>query len=200
MTDGCDMADDRDCNAEHPTCKPCPSRKQCITGKTDDVPRDRDMIRKWIIWYAIAMHFCYGVAVLIAGQAYMTTAIAGVSKYLSAWQTGLLFVGVSALACRAMFHESRGWRHLLLLIPQQLVMMYSAMGALIAMAHCQFADGVPRPFGFIFVDQCPIVLSAIFHTAALLEHHAGDMRVNEWRVILRGLFRLPSASSRLRRR
>jgi hypothetical protein len=56
----------------------------------------------------------------------------------------------------------------ILLIPQQVILLLSASGALSAMFLGHFADGVERSRAFILADQCHIVLAAIFHTLALI--------------------------------
>jgi len=64
------------------------------------------------------------------------------------------------------------------LIPQQFVLMMSAFGAIAAIMHSTFADGVPRPRGFILADQSPAVLAAAFHTAAIIERYV--RRASPW--------------------
>jgi NADH:ubiquinone oxidoreductase subunit K len=54
------------------------------------------------------------------------------------------------------------------LLPQQAILMLSAAASLHASALSQYADGIPRPFLFIFADQLPTILAAVLHLVALL--------------------------------
>jgi hypothetical protein len=54
------------------------------------------------------------------------------------------------------------------LLPQQFVLMLSAVGAGMAMWAGAFADGVARPPAFIIADQMPAILAAIGHTYAII--------------------------------
>lgn len=77
------------------------------------------------------------------------------------------FGGVAALAFMGLFARRR-WLCALLLLPQQAALWVSVVGAANAMAMGAFADGVQRTHWFLIVDQVPIILIALGHTAALL--------------------------------
>lgn len=78
-----------------------------------------------------------------------------------------IFAGVAALAIVGLAIGKRG-AGVFLILPQQIVLWFSVIGALHAMYLGQFADGIQRPHWFLIVDQIPVVLIAIGHTAALL--------------------------------
>ena len=84
----------------------------------------------------------------------------------------VLFV-VAILATIALFVARKSpVGTLLLLLPQQCVLVLSAGGAVDAMVLSQFADGVVRPRAFLMADQFPIVLATVMHTVAILDHYA----------------------------
>lgn len=60
------------------------------------------------------------------------------------------------------------WRRVIFMLPQQIVLWFSVVGAAHAMYLGQFADGVERGHWFLIVDQIPVILIAAGHTAALL--------------------------------
>ncbi len=55
-------------------------------------------------------------------------------------------------------------------MPQQILLMMSAAGAVESMWLGQFADGVLRPHTFIIADQIYSILAAIGHTVAIIMH------------------------------
>jgi len=59
------------------------------------------------------------------------------------------------------------------MLPQQAAMCTSALGAISYAIQCQYADGVARPFWFIFADQLPCIMAAVWHTVALLDEYGG---------------------------
>lgn len=60
------------------------------------------------------------------------------------------------------------WVRVILILPQQVVLWFSVVGAGHAMYLGQFADGTIRSHWFLIVDQVPVILIAMGHTAALL--------------------------------
>jgi hypothetical protein len=95
-----------------------------------------------------------------------------------------LFLGISSLAFWGLW---RWWRQGKLetfsFIPQQLVLMGSAAGAILSTVQGHYADGTPAPPMHIFSDQLIHILIAIAHTWAF------------WEVLLEG----PVAAWRTRR-
>jgi hypothetical protein len=95
------------------------------------------------------------------------TALAALYRYMDhPYLLILTLFGVAVLALLAVF--SRGLIYVWLLIPQQIVLMMSAAGAITAVYLSHFADGVERARIFIAADQIPVVLAALGHTAAII--------------------------------
>jgi TM2 domain-containing membrane protein YozV len=80
---------------------------------------------------------------------------------------GYVFLGVASLAMIGLAARNRHLR-VYLILPQQLILWFSVVGAAHAMYLGQFADGIQRAHWFLVVDQVPIVLIALGHTVALL--------------------------------
>ncbi len=57
---------------------------------------------------------------------------------------------------------------ILLMLPQQFLLLISATGAITAIYMAQYADGVIRPRFFIAADQVQIILAALCHAIAII--------------------------------
>ena len=131
-------------------------------------------VNKWIIWYAVFLHIAWGCALLQSESPLGVTAIHHIGIMLPGrWTSAVGLIMIGTLAGIGLLTNDR-MLSLIVLLPQQFVLMLSALGAIVAIYHSTFADGVVRPRAFIFTDQMPAVLAAIFHTCALLEAHGRE--------------------------
>ena len=128
---------------------------------------------KWIIWFAVFLHLLWGILLMISGDPVNITAI---HTSMSLFKFRLLLGSVyiiagfsSAISLRSKRRKSL--TDLLLLLPQQFLLMVSAGGAINAMYLSQFADGVIRPRSFLVADQMPVVFIALFHSCAILDSY-----------------------------
>lgn len=136
------------------------------------------MVRLRGRWFSIAvaicvvLHFWWAALILFGdGTAVHATALFAVYRFVgwgSQTLTGLALVFVAALALWGMLTR-RPWI-VVSLLPQQVVLMISLIGAVQAIWLQQFADGVERPFAFIAADQIDTILLALGHTAAVISH------------------------------
>lgn len=74
--------------------------------------------------------------------------------------------GAGMLAACALFAKLP-WP-IVLMIPQQSLLLISAFGAITAIVTGQYADGVERARGFIAADQVHIILAATSHAFAII--------------------------------
>ena len=127
--------------------------------------------RKWIIVFAIALHMLWGALLLLDGEnaAHITAIHTSLNIFRSHVLLGIIYLVASVLAIFAAWRFSPNVFNLAMVLPQQFMLMVSAIGACIAIWTSRFADGVERPMAFIMADQAPAVLMAIFHSCALLE-------------------------------
>ena len=126
------------------------------------------MYKLMIVWYAIIIHWIWGCMLLSSPSPLGITAISAVSKFglVNPSQAALLYFIVSFLAMVGLMAPK--WSGLVFLIPQQVVLIVSAWGAINAMVLGQFADGVIRPIPFLVADQAPAVVSAVLYLVALI--------------------------------
>lgn len=127
---------------------------------------------------ACALHLVWAVGLLHQPDAihatglYTIMAISGDSVTIAA----AIFAAVAVLASVGLvFRPTSGLYAAIFILPQQVVLWFSMVGAAHAMWLGVYADGVARTSWFLIVDQLPIVLIAFGHMAALLfiaaEHH-----------------------------
>lgn len=127
----------------------------------------------YILWFAVATHFLWGTLILLYGES--VTWITAIHHTLTICPhiptLGVLYILIATGATLSILGKLPGgpFIDLLGILPQQLVLVYSAIGALEAMVLSTFADGVIRPREFIVADQAPAIFLAAFHTAAIVE-------------------------------
>lgn len=147
----------------------------------------------WIIWLAISVHALWGVLLLIYGSSVTGVTAIHHTTMLIADPTllGWAYVAVAVSATAGMIGAfdrltrsclGGEWTHgvrLLELMPQQALLIFSAVGAAIAIGNSAFADGVARSREFIAADQCQAILLAVFHTCAVLEPYVRRLRLSD---------------------
>lgn len=121
------------------------------------------------VMFAIALHLFWAGNLLIDLAPLNVNAINALHRFI---QPPPLLIGtliaVALLAVVGILH--RFWWAFLLLIPQQILLYMSAIGAVESAWLSQFADGIIRPHTFIATDQAYSVLLALFHTVAIIAH------------------------------
>ena len=122
-----------------------------------------------MVLYAIALHLSWSFILLFDHGAINATAVHALARYI--YPVGLLVwvIAGAALAALVALLTRSIWT-VVLLLPQQVLLMMSASGAVEAIWLSQFADGVIRSRAFIAADQLYSVLAAIGHTMAITIH------------------------------
>lgn len=132
---------------------------------------------QWIIWLAIGTHALWGALLLASEDVLWITAIHHTAALgFGRWSLACLYLAVAGLSLFGLVKKLRPQVALLLMLPQQFVLTFSAIGAIGSIVASQFADGVIRPRAFIAADQCPAVFLAIGHTGAILTQFFADLR------------------------
>lgn len=129
----------------------------------------KDRIVSIMVSYAITLHLVWAGILAVDYGVTDATALNALSRFIHP-EPFLVVVLVSAalLAIWGMLTH-RPWV-VLLLMPQQVLLMMSATGAFEAIWLSQFADGVVRSREFIAVDQIYSILAAVGHTVAITVH------------------------------
>lgn len=119
-----------------------------------------------IIVYGVILHGVWAAALFFDPDVRGVTAIWELSTWAPAPYTKFVLATVAVLAAVALFLKELP--RTALLLPQQLILLLSAWGALQAMYLSAYADGVLRPRAFLIADQMPAVLLAVAHTIAII--------------------------------
>jgi 4-amino-4-deoxy-L-arabinose transferase-like glycosyltransferase len=120
-----------------------------------------------MIVYAIGLHLMWALLLNIDGSAANVTSIASTRYLLPKPLTSIAMIVVAFAALYGAIWEAnrnRAWKWM---IPQQILLMVGAMGAVEAVWDGQFADGVVRSRSFIAADQWDMVWATILHTLAM---------------------------------
>ncbi len=126
----------------------------------------------WIIWLAMVLHLIQGFLLLLDKTAGNTTSAHLLLKYVPyAPLAGLIMVAAALLAMVELvyFHYIPNTGSVILLLPQQIILIMAAGSAIQAIFLSHFADGVIRSRAFIIADQSVFILLAIFYTVAIIE-------------------------------
>lgn len=127
--------------------------------------------KQWIIWYAIVLHWIWGVSLLSSDSPLGVTAVSSIVSLgvVSSMTAGIYFLLISCLALVGLGAPKKVgvW----FILPQSLTLIFSAYGAIMAMVAGRFADGVPRPASFLIADQAPAVIAAFFHLVAVTDNY-----------------------------
>ncbi|MDB5612076.1 MAG: hypothetical protein JWP25_8976 [Bradyrhizobium sp.] len=122
-----------------------------------------------MVLFAISLHLWWAITLAIDSSALSVNAIDALYRYIHPLPILIAVItGAATMALIGIFTELP-WV-LLFLIPQQVLLMMSAAGAIESMWLGQFADGVLRPHAFIAADQFYSVLAALGHTIAIIVH------------------------------
>lgn len=131
------------------------------------------MKKNWMIWYATCLHTMWGFTMLFdpprggdanGGVLWNVYVENGGVFFWAVWMLVAAAFSVVSLSLRR-----EGWLKLLLLLPQQAVLTIGMLGPfmnLLGMSEATFETS--RAFRNI----APTLFGFLFHTAAILEHHA----------------------------
>lgn len=125
--------------------------------------------RNWMILTAIVVHGSWGVIVLLDPEALNCTPIKMSPLHYSPWLAGPVYLGATGLALWHVVKDDMDLVGLFKVLPQQMLLMTSAAGAIWCVAVGHYADGVPRPWGFILADQLWNIVGMVAHSLALLD-------------------------------
>ena len=131
---------------------------------------------------AIVLHFVWGVAVSVSADSLSCTPLASL-KNIFGDRRGLIaatLVASSVATSVGLVMRRYPRVSMMLMLPQQALLCLGASGAWQCVRDQCYADGVVRPFAFMFCDQLPAILFAGFHGAAVVAHLIGFGAKNEF--------------------
>ena len=128
----------------------------------------RNTETQWIILYVTVLHIIWGTILLIDASAFSTNPIGFFESFFNKTQTASSFLMAAMSALVAYKLKDRLTRFLLLL-PQLLLLLLTAMSGVVSSIRGQYVDGVVRPGMFIFADQLPIILLSLVYGLAIYD-------------------------------
>ena len=116
-------------------------------------------------WFGVTLHLFWAALLIVNSDVQHVTALAHLTDIASRGVIASMLVIVALLAAWAITHHG-----FLLLLPQQMVMVMSAVSAVVTISEGKYPDGtVPAsPHLFILTDQWPVIVIAAFHTIAVV--------------------------------
>ena len=132
-----------------------------------DCPLGRVHVR-WIVIYAILLHLAWAILLLVDESVAGTPPVSALTAVVGTPAAVGILLFIASAALVGLLMRSFRWGFLLL-GPQQVVLLHSAMGSITAILAHSYADGVPRPWAFIAADQFPNILTAILYACAVAE-------------------------------
>ena len=135
---------------------------------------------RWILTYGVALHLLWGLAILSDPSAVRTTPTYLLGQLVpNTTLLAMVLLCSSWLAAQVVTEPVLQPKHVLFLIPQQVLMLVAAAGALGRILVGAYADGVLRSNQFLLVDQAPNVIAAVLQTwllcSVLLMHIRGRL-------------------------
>ena len=133
------------------------------------------MIWAWITLPIAGLHLAWAVLMMVSEAAFGSTPTSGIGAGWGRSIAPVMLAIISLLAFWSAGMDSSAIQTrtsrvaaIVLLYPQQYLLYLSVGSALNAVWSQSYADGVPRPFAFIAVDQLPMIFLGLTHTAMLV--------------------------------
>lgn len=127
-----------------------------------------------IAWMASTLHIIWGLLLIFSIDA---TRITGLNLLYTIVPNRFMLAAIlicSSLMALMAVLKYNGTKSIVLLLPQQFLLVVPAIAVLQAIGVGHFADGVARSRVFLTADKASVVLLAIYHTHALINFHRID--------------------------
>lgn len=125
----------------------------------------------WVILYAVILHMVRGVLLMTSNEPIHGTSLSVMLEIVhSQFILGLTLFAVGLLSA-ASFTMKRCSLSLCLILPQQFILVVSALASTIAIFNGHFADGVEHSWALMAIDQLPIIILAIMHTFSIMDKY-----------------------------
>lgn len=119
-----------------------------------------------MIVFVSALHLFWAIAIWFDVSAASATPPSAIYRTFGSATSYLLLMASIFSALGLIVH--RRWV-IMFMMPQQLLLTISAIGAVIAIYTSAYADGIVRPRGFIAADQAPIIIMTVAYTISIVK-------------------------------
>ena len=131
----------------------------------------------WILWAVTLNHLLWAVCLAVSESVVNVTSVTHVAHVFGGRWTTCVGLAVISIAAGAGLLLRNRMLSLSCLLPQQFLVIASAMSAISSIRSGAFADGVERGSAFLAADQGLHVLLAITHSLSLIELHCWELVV-----------------------
>jgi len=134
------------------------------------------MIKLWIVWVGVLVHIIWGLMCIIGDNAVGSTVTANIIGWFfdSCIFTGVVFIIVGLMTFAALLLNGRMKAYsLLLTAPQQFFLAIHAGFAIESLIIEESGTGAYYPWDILMMVHAPVILLAIFHNLAIIDHHWG---------------------------
>lgn len=122
------------------------------------------------VWFAVLLHLTWAMLLLFSEAPKNVTAVSALAE-LFPDSRGLIIVLIAVAGCATygiLRRNGTVGARVALLLPQQIALAISAIGAVQAMILARFPDGVERSHAFLIADQMPAILALLIHSATIV--------------------------------
>ena len=121
----------------------------------------------FIILYVVMLHLMWAICIFYDVSALDATPLSPLGHaFGTSYKVILILIGVSGLSVAGLLPPTPST--ILLLMPQQAILVMCASSSVLAAVSASYADGTLRPVAFIAADQAAIILVAIVHMFAIV--------------------------------
>lgn len=134
------------------------------------------MIKLWIVWVGVLVHIIWGLMCIIGDNATNSTIIVNITDWLygNCTITGIVLIVVGLMTLTALLLNGRMKTYsLLLTAPQQFFLVVHAGYAIESLILEESGTGAYYPWDLLMMVHAPVILLAIFHNLAIINHHWG---------------------------
>ncbi len=120
-----------------------------------------------MVLYCTSLHLAWAIIISKSHEATGATPVAALAALFKSDDALVIVLISAAILSMAGLISRLPWT-VVLLMPQQSLLLISAFGAFAAIVGSQYADGIMRPREFIAADQIGVILGALGHAGAII--------------------------------
>lgn len=124
-----------------------------------------------LVLFVSVMHVFWGVMLLLNGGAIGTTATSVFRQLVPNYGLRALIYLVAGLLPSVLIKWPGSLAGLFSCLPQQILLIFSAISATVAITSGHYADGTVRGWIFIAADQAIYILLAVLYSAEALDRY-----------------------------
>lgn len=124
-----------------------------------------------LVFFVSVMHVLWGILLLVNGGPISTTATSLLRHLLPDYELRAIVYILAGLMPATLLRWPGSVTGLLFCLPQQVLLILSAISAMVAITNGQFADGIDRGWIFLMADQGIYILLALLYSFEALDRY-----------------------------